>query len=103
VSPSNAAWMTRSCTASARLKAHQVLAALRERMRGVGLGLHPDKDQAVNGSPASTRRSAARVRGWMQYYGSLDQSRHHEAPVLRPLGLGKYRPRSLVTRATGAV
>ena len=35
--------------------------------------------------------------------GSLDQSRHHEAPVLRPLGLGKYRPRSLVTRATRAV
>ena len=73
-------------------QAHQVLAALRERMRGVGLELHPDKTRVVyckdsnrawlyehtaftflgytfrgrevrptpvNGSPDSTRRSAA--------------------------------------------
>ena len=49
------------------------------------------------------RKKYKRLRGRKKGTGSLDQGRHHEAPVLRPLGLGQHRPRRLVTRTTRAV
>src|SRR5258707_11862042 len=49
------------------------------------------------------RNKYKRLRGRKKAHDAWTRAVTHEAPVLRPLGLGQHCPRRLVTRATRAV
>ena len=112
-------------------QAHRVLAALVERMREVGLELHPEKTRALGQSgrarldellrrvlpigavspPGAHQRlpdelapQQVQTTAWTQKGAAgLGRGRRDEGTVLRPLGLGNCRSRRLVTRTRRAV
>ena len=112
-------------------QSHRVLAALVERMREVGLELHPEKTRALGQSgrarldellrrvlpigavsppgahqrlPDALAPQQVQTTAWTQKGAAgLGRGRRDEATVLRPLGLGNRRSRRLVTRTTRAV